>query len=175
YDETGEGGAARLWWLLRHLGHDDVAVLDGGLRAWREEGGPLEARPHVPEGGDFSARPREGDVVTAEQLRGGSHSLLDARASERFRGDVEPIDAVAGHIPGASNVPFAGLVPGGRFPPPLELRERLGDEPFVAYCGSGVTACILVLAAELAGVEARLYPGSWSEWSRRGLPVETGP
>jgi thiosulfate/3-mercaptopyruvate sulfurtransferase len=181
YDEAGEGGAARLWWLLRHFSNDDAAVLNGGLAAWREEGGPLEAAGPPNAGaaeGDFVARPRDGDTVTADDLlaaRGqgaGAPVLLDARAAERFRGEVEPIDAVAGHIPGAVNVPFAELAPGGRFPPAAELRERLGGEPFVAYCGSGVTACTLLLAGEVAGVEGRLYPGSWSEWSRRGLPVD---
>jgi thiosulfate/3-mercaptopyruvate sulfurtransferase len=183
YDESGEGGAARLWWLLRHFGHDDVAVLDGGLAAWREEGGPLRPGAEEVAEGDFVARSREGDTVEAEELLSAAAGppraaalgpLLDARARERFVGDVEPIDSVAGHIPGARNVPFAELAPGGRFPPAERLRERLGDEPFVAYCGSGITACVLVLAGEVAGVEGRLYPGSWSEWSRRGLPVETG-
>jgi thiosulfate/3-mercaptopyruvate sulfurtransferase len=196
YDEAGEGGAARLWWLLRHFGHDEVAVLNGGLAAWREEGGALEAGDQesdalesgdreggtagadqrTPAGAPFTAHPRENDRVTAEELRAKRHRLLDARAPERFRGEVEPMDAIAGHIPGAVNVPFAELAPRGRFPNAAELRERLGDEPFVAYCGSGITACTLVLAGELAGVEGRLYPGSWSEWSRQGLPVETsGP
>jgi thiosulfate/3-mercaptopyruvate sulfurtransferase len=198
YDEAGEGGAARLWWLLRHFGHDDVAVLDGGLTAWREDGGPLAAGEEPIEPGDFTARPREGDTVTAAEIESGRAAeadgrnavtggrgaetegrgagtdgpaaaglrLLDARAPERFRGEVEPIDPVAGHIPGAVNVPFAELAPGGRFPSPKALRERLGDGPFVAYCGSGITACTLILAGELAGVEGKLYPGSWSEWCR---------
>jgi thiosulfate/3-mercaptopyruvate sulfurtransferase len=177
YDEAGEGGAARLWWLLRHFGHDDVAALDGGLAGWRDEGGPLQAGAEETEEGDFVARPREGDTVGADELLSTAPLglLLDARAPERFAGDVEPIDAVAGHIPGAVNLPFAELAPGGRFPPSERLRERLGDGPFVAYCGSGITACTLLLAGEVAGVEGRLYPGSWSEWSRHGLPVETGP
>jgi thiosulfate/3-mercaptopyruvate sulfurtransferase len=174
YDEAGEGGAARLWWLLRHFGHGDVAVMNGGLRAWRAEGGPLRPGPEEVEGGDFAARPLEGDAVGPDDLRAKTVRLLDARAPERFRGETEPIDAVAGHIPGAVNLPFAELAPEGRLPPADRLRERLGDEPFVAYCGSGVTACIVVLAGEIAGVEGRLYPGSWSEWSRRGLPVQTG-
>ena len=93
---------------------------------------------------------------------------------ERYRGETEPVDPVAGHIPGAASLPSSEVAPAGRFRSPDELRRRLGSEPFVAYCGSGVTACTLVLAAELAGVEARLYPGSLSEWSRRGLPVERG-
>jgi thiosulfate/3-mercaptopyruvate sulfurtransferase len=192
YDEAGEGGAVRLWWLLRHFGHDEAAVLNGGLAAWRDEGGPLEAseagpgterkagKEAEPEAGDeaagrqqvaealpFIAKQREDDITTAEELTATRPRLLDARAPERYRGETEPIDPVAGHIPGAENVPFAELAPQGRFPPPGELRERLGDEPFVAYCGSGITACTLVLAGELAGVEARLYPGSWSEWCRR--------
>jgi thiosulfate/3-mercaptopyruvate sulfurtransferase len=174
YDEAGEGGAARLWWLLRHFGHDEVAVLNGGLAAWRDEGGPLRAGPEEVEQGDFAVSARKGDTLSADDIASGGMVLLDARAGERFRGEVEPIDAVAGHIPGAVNVPFAELAPKGRFPPAERLRERLGSEPFVAYCGSGITACTLVLAGELAGVEGRLYAGSWSEWSGRGGPVETG-
>jgi thiosulfate/3-mercaptopyruvate sulfurtransferase len=181
YDEAGEGGAARLWWLLRHFGHDDAAVLNGGLAAWREEGGPLEAGADEgrtagnEEAGPsrhladhpFTARQREDDAVTADELSATEPKLLDARAPERYRGETEPIDPVAGHIPGAVNVFFADIAPKGRFLPEAELRERLGDESFVAYCGSGITACTLVLASELAGVEGRLYPGSWSEWCRR--------
>jgi thiosulfate/3-mercaptopyruvate sulfurtransferase len=182
YDEAGEGGAVRLWWLLRHFGHDRVAVLGGGLGAWREMGGPLGEGDEEVETGDFVARSREGDTVAADELLAGAapgeRLLLDARAPERFRGEVEPIDPVAGHIPGAVNVPFAEIAPRGRFPAPDELRARLeaaGAAPgreLVAYCGSGVTACTLVLAAERAGLPAaRLYPGSWSEWSGRGYPV----
>ena len=101
--------------------------------------------------------------------------LLDARAPERFRGEHEPIDPVAGHVPGAHNAPCDRARPRAAATcRPAELRERLGDAPFVAYCGSGVTACTLLVAAELAGVEARLYPGSWSEWSRQDRPVATG-
>jgi thiosulfate/3-mercaptopyruvate sulfurtransferase len=176
YDEAGEGGAARLWWLLRHFGHDEAAVLNGGLAAWREEGGPLEAGEArgAPRADDdaaaqhpFTAKQREADTVTADELSATTPRLLDARAPERFRGETEPIDPVAGHIPGAVNAFFAEIAPKGRFLPEAELKERLGDEPFVAYCGSGITACTLVLAGELAGVEGRLYPGSWSEWCRR--------
>jgi thiosulfate/3-mercaptopyruvate sulfurtransferase len=173
YDEAAEGGAARLWWLLRHFGHDQAAVLNGGLRAWREEGGPLRAGEEEVEPGDFAARPRAGDTVSAADIQRDPPRLIDARAPERFRGETEPIDAVAGHIPGARNVPFADVAPQGRFLPDEELAERVGDDPFVAYCGSGVTACILLLASEVAGVQGRLYPGSWSEWSRHELPVET--
>jgi thiosulfate/3-mercaptopyruvate sulfurtransferase len=179
-DESGEGGAVRLWWLLRHHGHDAVAVLDGGLKAWRDEGGELRAGEEEIAPGDFTVRPREGDTVSLDEVRGGGQLLLDARAPERYRGETEPVDPVAGHIPGAANVPFAEIAPEGRFRPSAELRERLeaaGAAPgrdVVAYCGSGVTACTLVLAAELAGLgPARLYPGSWSEWSRAGLPAES--
>ena len=164
-------GAARLWWLLRHLGHPSPAVLDGGLESWD---GPLRTGAEEIPRGDFSARPREDDTVTAEQiLEADDVTLVDARAPERYRGDMEPIDPVAGHIPGAVNVPFDQIAPGERFVPPEELRERLPGGPFVAYCGSGVTSCTVVLAAELGDAgPARLYPGSWSEWSRRALPVE---
>lgn len=196
YDEAAEGGAARLWWLLRHFGHDNVTVLDGGLRGWREEGGELRAGEEMIEPGDFGAAPPSSAPASAEELPVSGESpcaadqasqgarapvILDARAPERYRGEIEPIDPVAGRIPGALNMPFAELAPGGRFLPPEELRARFeaagvasGGEA-VAYCGSGVTACVLVLAAEVAGVSpARLYPGSWSEWSGRGLPVERG-
>ena len=180
YDEAGEGGAARLWWLLRHFGHEDVAVLDGGLRGWREEGGPLRSGREDAALGDFYARPHEGDTAWANELGNAAHAgppgLLDARSPERYRGEVEPIDPVAGHIPGAVNLPFAELAPNGRFLPPEELRARFeAAGGSVAYCGSGITACVLVLAAEVAGLgPIRLYPGSWSEWSGRGLPVELG-
>jgi thiosulfate/3-mercaptopyruvate sulfurtransferase len=175
YDEAGEGGAARLWWLLRHYGHDDAAVLDGGLKGWREAGGELNGGREEPEVGDFVARPRADDTAAIEevaQAEGAAPSLLllDARAPERFRGETEPIDPVAGHIPGARNVPVASVAPGGRFRAREELREQLGDRPFVAYCGSGVTACALVLAGEMAGVSAKLYPGGWSEWVASGRP-----
>jgi thiosulfate/3-mercaptopyruvate sulfurtransferase len=181
YDEAGEGGAARLWWLLRHFGHDEVTVLDGGLRGWREEGGDLNAGEERIAPGTFTAASPRDDTAAAEELHSADRVLLDARAAERYRGEVEPIDPVAGRIPGAVNVPFAELAPDGRFLPPEELRSRLraaGVRPrcdAVAYCGSGVTAAVIVLAAEVAGIgPVRLYPGSWSEWSGRGLPVERG-
>jgi thiosulfate/3-mercaptopyruvate sulfurtransferase len=181
YDEAAEGGAARLWWLLRHFGHTEVAVLDGGLRAWREAGGPMRGGQEEIEPGSLRARPREDDTVGIEELQATPPLLLDARAPERYRGEREPIDSVAGHIPGAHNLPFVEVAPDGRFLPPDQLRARFEaagagpDAHFVAYCGSGVTACVLLLGAELAGLErGRLYPGSWSEWSRRGLRAEAG-
>jgi thiosulfate/3-mercaptopyruvate sulfurtransferase len=179
YDEAGEGGAARLWWLLRHFGHDAVVVLDGGLRAWRAADGPLDTGGEQPPEGSFAAGSGDLEASGLDELARAEGALvLDGRAPERYRGEVEPIDAVAGHIPGALNLPFAEVAPEGRFLAPAELRARFeaaGAEPdreLVAYCGSGITACVLVLAAELAGIgPARLYPGSWSEWSRRGYPA----
>ena len=184
YDEAAEGGAARLWWLLRHFGHEEVTVLDGGLRGWREEGGELQVGPAQIEPGHFRAHAPADQPASADEIAAaaaGSPVLIDARAPERYRGEVEPIDAVAGHIPGAVNLPFMELAPAGRFLPPDELRARFeavgvrSGRDAVAYCGSGVTASVVVLAAEIAGIgPTRLYPGSWSEWSARGLPVERG-
>jgi thiosulfate/3-mercaptopyruvate sulfurtransferase len=182
YDEAAEGGAARLWWLLRHFGHEEVSVLDGGLRGWREEGGELEVGPAQMEAGDFRASAPTDQPVSAEEIaaaRDGALVLIDARSPERYRGEVEPIDAVAGRIPGAVNLPFMELATAGRFLAPDELRARFeavgvrSGRDAVAYCGSGVTASVVVLAAEIAGIGAtRLYPGSWSEWSRQGREVE---
>jgi thiosulfate/3-mercaptopyruvate sulfurtransferase len=185
YDEAAEGGAARLWWLLRHFGHDEVTVLNGGLAGWRAEGGPLERGQvlHSSTGArmqdltPFTAGPFA--PIELEEIQGGGGPLLlDARVPERYRGETEPIDAVAGHIPGAHNLPMSELAPGGRFLEPDQLRARFdaagasSAAELGAYCGSGVAACVVVLASELAGIgQARLYPGSWSEWSRRGLPV----
>jgi thiosulfate/3-mercaptopyruvate sulfurtransferase len=175
YDEAIDGGATRLWWLLRHFGHDAVAVLDGGLAAWREGGRPLRSGPEEIAPGDFEARPREDDRVSAGDIQRGAFTLLDARAPERYAGLAEPIDPVRGHIPGALNIPFAELAPGGRFLPTPALSGQIPDGELVAYCGSGVTACTVVLAAALAGRDARLYPGSWSEWSGLGLPAARSP
>jgi thiosulfate/3-mercaptopyruvate sulfurtransferase len=188
YDEAGEGGAARLWWLLRHFGHDGAAILDGGAVAWREAGGPLESGHAQPGAGDFKARPRDDDVAPLGEVReralAGDPSLvlIDARTPERYRGEREPVDPVAGHIPGAANLPFGSLAAGGRFGDRDELQERLTaagatqGADVVAYCGSGVTAAVVVAAAEAAGIGGiRLYAGSWSEWCRLGLPAETGP
>jgi thiosulfate/3-mercaptopyruvate sulfurtransferase len=179
YDEAAEGGAARLWWLLRHFGHDDVAVLNGGLAGWRAAGGPLEKGAQDITPGGLKCGTGRGRPIEFEEIAGGGGPLLlDARMPERYRGETEPIDAVAGHIPGAYNLPAGELAPGGRFLAPDELRARFEEAgassaaELGAYCGSGVAACVIVLASELAGIgQARLYPGSWSEWSRRGLPV----
>jgi thiosulfate/3-mercaptopyruvate sulfurtransferase len=165
FDQGMSGGAARLWWLLRHFGHEEVAVLDGGIDAWI---GPLASGEEEIEAAEFSARGRTDDVASAEELleRLGDEGLVlvDARAAERYRGEVEPIDPVAGHIPGAVNVPFTECG---------ALADVEGDD-IVVYCGSGLTACVDLLELHRAGRYARLYPGSWSEWSSRSLPVERG-
>jgi thiosulfate/3-mercaptopyruvate sulfurtransferase len=168
YDQGMTGGAARLWWLLRHFGHEAAAVLAGGIGAWI---GPLRAGEEEIEPQGFDPRARDDDVVSAEELEAkvGRNGLilLDARSPERYRGETEPIDPVAGHIPGARNLPYAESDS-----VPDELRGT--EDEVVVYCGSGITACVDVLALERAGVRAKLYPGSWSEWSSRGLPVERG-
>jgi thiosulfate/3-mercaptopyruvate sulfurtransferase len=180
--------ASRLWWMLRWLGHDEVHVLDGGLRRWTALGLPTDRVVPARRPGDFLAHPRPAMAVDAARVLTESQDrasrLLDARAPERYRGEVEPIDAVAGHVPGAVNQPFtACLGADGRFLPRAELRalflsrlDGVAPERTTAMCGSGVTACHLLLAMEHAGLEgARLYPGSWSEWSRDpARPVARG-
>ena len=182
YDAASSVAAARAWWLLRYFGHEQVAVLDGGLSAWVAEGGELETGeiPAVSQG-DFVARPGGMPLLDADSAASVAAAgvLLDARAPERFRGEVEPVDPVAGHIPGAHNVPSAGNVdPEGRFRPAPELQSAFsaaGVRQGVgvgAYCGSGVSAAHEVLALELAGFSAALYVGSWSDWiGDPGRPV----
>jgi thiosulfate/3-mercaptopyruvate sulfurtransferase len=168
YDQGMNGGAARLWWLLRHFGHDEAAVLVGGIESWV---GPLRRGEEDVEPAEFALRPRDDDTVDADELarRLGEDGLVvvDARVPERYRGDVEPIDPVAGHIPGAVNVPFTKR---GELP-----AEVLGAPELAVYCGSGVTAAVVLLRLAQAGrPDARLYPGSWSDWGARDLPVERG-
>jgi len=185
YDDQAGAIAARLWYLLRAHGHDDVAVLDGGIMKWRAEGRPVETDAPPPRPSAFTARLRPGWVVGKGEMAAaaGERLVLDARAAERYRGDVEPVDPRAGHIPGAKNAPYSGNLTPGQVPvflPPPALRERyaaLGAdrEPPVVYCGSGITACHDLLALRLAGLSGALYAGSWSEWSAdAALPVETG-
>jgi len=186
YDDVDGSVAARAWWLLRWLGHGDVRLLDGGLTAWTVAGLPLEQDEATPAPGDFTARPGAMPVLDADAAAALATAgvLLDARAAERFRGEVEPVDPVAGHVPGARSAPTTGNVgPDGRFLDPAALRERFaavgaGEDgaPVGAYCGSGVTAAHTVLALEVAGIPAALYAGSWSEWvTDPTRPVATGP
>ena len=192
YDDTGSTMAVRLWWLLRWLGHRQVALLDGGLPAWINAGLPLQADPPPPSARRvFHAEPDLAQIVTsdeiADQLDAGGDRLLllDARTGERYRGEAEPIDPVAGHIPGAVNLPLQeNLNDDGHFKSPAALRslyEKVlaGHPPddTAVMCGSGVTACHNLLAMEVADLTGgRLYAGSWSEWIRDpSHPVATGP
>jgi thiosulfate/3-mercaptopyruvate sulfurtransferase len=178
YDGGAGAAAARAWWVLRWTGHPDVRVLDGGLAAWEAAGHPLETGDVSPEStADVVVRPGSLPTVEADDvLSGRTGPLLDARAPERFRGDAEPVDPVAGRIPGALSCPTSDLQSDdGRYLPPATLRELLGRRGVegadpgpraTAYCGSGVTAAQLVLAGHEAGLEIALYPGSWSHWIR---------
>lgn len=176
YDDAGGMFAARLWWLLKWLGHESVAVLDGGWPAWVKLAGPVtDVVDALSEPGDFLARPRTDMVLTADEVAAGlanqSITLCDARAPERYRGDAEPIDPVAGHVPGAINVPFMQNLNSDKcFYDPATLRSLHAGTAVgnvVHMCGSGVTACHNVLAYAIAGLPLpKLYAGSWSEWIR---------
>jgi thiosulfate/3-mercaptopyruvate sulfurtransferase len=185
YDDAAGAVAARLWYLLRAHGHEDVAVLDGGIARWTAEGRPLSTDEAVVTPAVFDGRLRPGLVVTkAEMVATYRHRLvLDARAGERYRGESEPIDPRAGHVPGARSAPWSGNLSADRVPvllPPPALRERYeafgaASEAAVVYCGSGVNACHDLLALQVAGLRGSLYAGSWSEWSSDpSLPVATG-
>jgi thiosulfate/3-mercaptopyruvate sulfurtransferase len=157
------GGPERLWWLLRHFGHDDCAVLLGGVEAW---GGKLRAGEEEVEPAEFVPDERRGDTIAAgeiaRRLADPALALVDARVASRWRGEPNEIDDPPGRIPGAANAPWNEPLP------------ELPEGELVAYCGSGVSSCVTLHRAWLAGREGRLYPGSWSEWSKRGLPVERG-
>jgi thiosulfate/3-mercaptopyruvate sulfurtransferase len=179
YGDDGPYSSARLWWLLNYYGHPAVALLDGGVGSWS---GPLETGPVQPPRGDFTARPPRREMVVdrrhVREAKGAA--LFDARLGDRYRGEAEPIDPKAGHIPGALSVPWkANLDDQLRFRSAAELRQlytAAEGREVIAYCGSGLTAAIDLLAMELAGIgDARLYEGSWSDWSRQDLPVATGP
>jgi thiosulfate/3-mercaptopyruvate sulfurtransferase len=184
YDQGEPGGAARAWWLLGWFGHPDVRVLDGGLPAWVAAGLPLVTEVPDPGPGDFSARPGGRallDATGATRLAAAG-VLLDARAPARYQGLEEPVDPVAGHVPGARNLPMADLVGEHGLAPPdavrraAEARGVRAGTPVGAYCGSGVVAAHLVLALETAGIPAALYAGSWSDWvTDPSRPVATGP
>lgn len=188
YDAQDSMFAARLWWLLRWVGHENVRVLDGGLSAWEASGGALSTAPAKAQSGSFSLRPpvartMEFNEVLAN-LENREKQLLDARSPDRYRGENETLDPIGGHIPGALNRFFKdNLAPDGRFKPATQLRQEfqqvLGDTPpesVLHQCGSGVSACHNLLAMEFAGLPgSTLYPGSWSEWCRQAdAPVARG-
>ncbi|MEQ1582288.1 MAG: sulfurtransferase [Steroidobacteraceae bacterium] len=189
YDGGNGAYAARLWWLMRWLGAESVAVLDGGFKAWTEEALPVTTALPTVMASSFVAKPRNEMLLDAtavgQRATDPSWRVLDARAPERYAGMVEPLDTKAGHVPGAHNYPFTGnLGPDGRFLPAAQLRvqlqQSLGAAPAehaVMMCGSGVTACHNLLALEVAGLAgARLYAGSWSEWIRNpARPIALGP
>lgn len=191
YDATSGQAAARAWWMLRDAGLESVRLLDGGLAAWTAAGGPLEQGVTVPDRGNVTLEEGRLPRIDADQAASFSQPrpeapaggvLLDARAAERYRGEVEPVDPRAGHIPGAKSAPTAAnLAADGTFLPPAALRERFaalgadGRRPVAVYCGSGVTAAHDVLALAVAGIDAALYPGSFSQWSRDpSRPVAVG-
>jgi thiosulfate/3-mercaptopyruvate sulfurtransferase len=184
YDQGEPGGAARAWWLLGWFGHPDARVLDGGLGAWVAAGLPLTAEAADPDPGDFAARPGGRSLLDAAGAArlAAAGVLLDARAPARYQGLEEPVDPVAGHIPGARNAPMADLVGDHGLAPPASLRRLLDRHgarpgtPVGAYCGSGVVAAHVILACEAAGIPASLYAGSWSDWvTDPSRPVATGP
>jgi thiosulfate/3-mercaptopyruvate sulfurtransferase len=185
YDDGDAVPAARAWWTLRYFGHHAVRVLDGGFAAWAGAGLPVSAVPGEPAPGDFTAVPGGMPTLDAAGAAALARSgvLLDARAGQRYRGETEPVDAAAGHIPGARNAPAAAnLSADGRFLPAAQLAAQFAelgvaaDRPVGAYCGSGVSAASDILALELTGIPAALYVGSWSGWSADPThPIATGP
>ena len=177
YDDNGGMSAARLVWLLRILGHP-AALLDGGLQAWD---GPLDSGPRLAAKATFTPQPWPANRLTDVDQIAATPVLLDARAPERYRGEVEPLDARAGHIPGAANAPWQANLENGKFGSAQALKDRfatlgVANDEVVVYCGSGVTACHTLLALEAAGVaDAKLYPGSWSQWrGDANRPAVTG-
>ncbi|QIZ99362.1 sulfurtransferase [Leifsonia sp. PS1209] len=184
YDDASGTSAARAWWLLRHAGFESVRLLDGGLAAWRAAGGAIETEPTIPEPGTAAVAWGAMPTIDADAAAAFPESgvLLDARAGERFRGEVEPVDPRAGHIPGAVSAPTTGnLADDGTLLPADALADRFAalgvtpDAPVAVYCGSGVTAAHEILALEEAGFAAALYPGSFSAWSNDDdRPVATG-
>ena len=184
YDESGALGfyAPHLWWLLRYLGHDNVSVLEGGMPAWLAAGGTLETEIPAPSASNFQVHPRAAMIVDADYVlnRAMGTALIDSRAPERFRGEVEPLDWKAGHIPGAVNKNWADGLAAGGWKCAAKQAERFADvrcaSEIIVYCGSGVSAGANMLALEMAGIgDAKLYPGRWSDWiSDEARPVKTG-
>ncbi|MFQ6173173.1 sulfurtransferase [Oryzobacter sp. R7] len=185
YDQQTSLGAARAWWVLRWAGHPQVRVLDGGLAAWRRAGFPVTAEVPAPARGSITVRPGSVPVLDADAAASMARTgvLLDVRTPERYRGEAEPIDHTAGHVPGAVNLPMAQVMaPDGTFLPPDAVRRRAAaagvhrDTPVGTACGSGVTAAQMALALHTAGISAIPYVGSWSEWIEDpSRPVALGP
>ncbi len=187
YDDWNAQAAARAWWLLRAAGLHDVRILDGGWPAWQAAGLPTESGDVIPQPGSvvitaLDAMPVADADEVAVQAGSAGHAVLDARAAARYRGDEEPLDPRAGHIPGAVSAPTTDNVTAdGRFRPAADLRTRFAElgvdrMPVTVYCGSGITAAHQIAALAIAGYEAALFPGSWSEWSSDpARPVATGP
>lgn len=186
-DASGAMGAARVWYVLRACGFDECDVLDGGIKKWIAEGREVTTQPpSVSTMTDFTVAPREGAVLTKADMIAKLKDLfiVDVRSGERYRGETEPMDPRAGHVPGAHSAPYADTLKGGDgavFKSPAELRAQFAeigigqDTNPVVYCGSGITACHSLLALHVAGIEGRLYGGSWSEWSSDpALPANTG-
>lgn len=178
YDEGKGIPAARLWWLLKYYGHDSVSVLDGGMSLWIKEGRPLSQEIIQYSTVSFAARPKRKWVVNKEDVDAVRDDpkvlLIDARAPERYSGEVEPIDSKGGHIPGAENLPYTQMIDSetGKFLSPDRLKDLFKklevnkDKEIICYCGSGVTACTNIFALKLAGFDSQLYEGSWSDWSK---------
>lgn len=172
YDDSRLAFASRLWWLLRYLGHERVAVLDGGFQGWQTAGYPVTNALPQPRAGRFISQPRPEWIIDIDAVKARQNEviLVDSREAERYRGEREPIDPIAGHIPGAVNYPWQEVTdPQGYVLPHSVQQQRWANLPphqeIVVYCGSGVTACVNLLSLELAGVtSAKLYPGSWSDW-----------
>jgi len=186
YDSAGGSIATRLWWLLRYYGHTAVSILDGGWQAWEATNGPVRSGNETRPARQFVGTPNHAMVIDADHVERLRHDqqvlILDARAHERYTGAVEPFGPRAGHIPGAVSAPFAGnLNPDGTLKPVADLTARYHDlgvtqaQHVICYCGSGVTATHDIFALHLSGIDATLYPGSWSDWSsQEGRPITTG-
>lgn len=171
YDDSRMAFAARAWWLIRHLGHEQVSILDGGYQAWRAIGGMPDRREPAPKVGNLRAKPLTNDTTHHDDIKRDKDqlTLIDSREARRYQGLEEPIDPVAGHIPGAVNYPWQDVTDEKGFIKPTDWhKQRWESLPtkrnLVVYCGSGVTACVNLLSLHLSGIEAQLYPGSWSDW-----------
>lgn len=164
--DTDCSGSARMWFLLKFYGHDAVYILDGGIDAYRKAGGEITGEISETARGSFHPSIRHDMIAQTQEIRKGGLNMVDSRAPERYRGEIEPIDPKKGHIPGASNFPYPIYTENGKFKDKQYLKRVMGSigENPVFYCGSGVTSCVPYVASVIAGVRARIYPGSWSEW-----------